>query len=157
MAKQVTKEMLIGEILQLDPQNGAGTDGQWNALHRLPLFPGRVSGGGCYGSRNRSGAAGRTAERISESNRRELIGQTKGAARLSCGPFYADEISVTVQNPSPLPIPYAWELYKAQLLQSIRGYNDLHVLGEIFLHAGGVAALNAVLGEDVAGLIEGFR
>ncbi len=39
---QVTKQMLIGELLQLDP-NIAGVLMRAGMLHRLPVFPDGVS------------------------------------------------------------------------------------------------------------------
>ena len=44
MAKQVTKDMLIGELVQVDPGIVSNPDGCRNALHRLPFRTGRISG-----------------------------------------------------------------------------------------------------------------
>ena len=50
----VTKEMLIGEILQLDP----------NALRRMPVLTDGIPRRGCDGSRNPDRSAGGKTERI---------------------------------------------------------------------------------------------
>ena len=49
---QISKEMLIGELLQVDEEYGSDFNGRWNALHRMPVFSDGVSGRGCYGSWN---------------------------------------------------------------------------------------------------------
>ena len=45
---QVTKDMLIGQLLQLDP-NMAGIR---YGMCRMPIRTDGISGGGCYGTRN---------------------------------------------------------------------------------------------------------
>ena len=48
---QVTKDMLIGQLLQLDP-NMAGILMASGMGCRMPIRTDGISGGGCYGTRN---------------------------------------------------------------------------------------------------------
>lgn len=52
MLKEVTKDMLIGEILQADATVAPNSYGVRYALHWLPGFSGRKSRGSSNGSRH---------------------------------------------------------------------------------------------------------
>ena len=46
---QVTKDMLIGQLLQLDPEYGWYSYGIRYGMCRMPIRTDGISGGGCYG------------------------------------------------------------------------------------------------------------
>ena len=53
----ITKDMIIGDILKESPDMAPVLMAAGNALHRMPVFPDGVCGGGSYGAWNRAGAS----------------------------------------------------------------------------------------------------
>ena len=58
MAGKVSKDMIIADLLQIDPNIASNSDACWYALYRMSVFTGGISGRGGYGAWTGCGYAG---------------------------------------------------------------------------------------------------